>query len=190
MHYFVGCFVSRRFNVSGPGVEGAWSFYEATVRAAPGNSADALLLTEACEPAPETSYDDQSGPVRLLASYYNAINLGEYTRAWEYWEAPPDPSFEVFPDGFADTESVMLVVRPATLSEGAAGSTYVAIPTLLSATHTDGSRHNFVGCFVARRPNVGRPGVEQEWWLFDATVQRSPDNTTDVTVLDQACDTR
>ena len=84
----------------------------------------------------------------------------------------------------------MLVVRPPTRSEGAAGSTYVAIPALLSATHTDGSWHNYLGCFVARRLNVGRPGVEQEWWLFDATVQRSSGNTTDVTVLDQACGTR
>jgi hypothetical protein len=164
--------------------------YEATVRSAPGNSADALLLDEVCEPAPETSYDDQTGPVRLLASYYNAINLGEYTRAWGYWEVPPDPSFEEFADGFADTGSVTLAVRPPTRSEGAAGSTYVAILALLSATRTDGSQHNFVACFVARRPNVGRPGVEQEWWLFDATVQRSPGNTTDVTVLDRACGTR
>ena len=189
-HNFVGCFVARRPNVDGPGVDREWSLYEATVRSATGNSADALLLTEACEPAPETSYDDQTGPVRLLASYYNAINLGEYTRAWEYWETPPDSSFEGFAEGFADTESVMLVVRPPTRSEGAAGSTYVAIPTLLSATHVDGSRHNYLGCFVTRRPNVGRPGVEQEWWLFDATVQRSSGNTTDVTALDQACDTR
>jgi hypothetical protein len=164
--------------------------YEATVRVAPGNSADALLLTEACEPAPETSYDDQTGPVRLLASYYNAIDLGEYSRAWAYWENPPDSSFEEFAEGFAGTASVMLVVHPPTRSEGAAGSVYVAVPALLSATNTDGSQHNFVGCFVARRLNVGRPGVEQEWWLFDATLQCSQENGTDVTVLDGVCDAR
>jgi hypothetical protein len=191
-HNFVGCFVARRSNVggSGAGVEGVWSLYEATVRSAPGNSADALLLTEACEPAPETSYDDQTRPVRLLTSYYNAINLGEYARAWGYWEVPPAPSFEDFAEGFAGTESVVLVVLPPTRFEGAAGSTYTSVPALLSATHTDGRQHNFVGCFVARRPNVGRPGVEQEWWLFDAEVQRSPGNTTDVAVLDQVCATR
>jgi hypothetical protein len=182
--------MARRFNLGGPDVEREWSLVKATVRATPGNSADALQLTEACESVPEISYDDQTNPVRLLASYYNAINLGEYTRAWAYWETPSNSSFEIFSEGFADTESVMLVVRPPTRSEGAAGSVYVAVPALLSATHTDGSQHNFVGCFIARRPNVGRPGVEQEWWLFDAIVQRSQENGTDVTVLDRVCDAR
>jgi hypothetical protein len=189
-HDFAGCFVARRSNVGGSGVEQAWSLYEATVDSVPEDSVEALLLAEVCEPTPETSYDDQTSPVRLLASYYNAIHLGEYARAWGYWETPPDASFEEFAEGFADTECVMLVVRPPTRSEGAAGSTYVAIPALLSAVHTDGSRHNSAGCFVARRPNVGRPGVDQEWSLFDATVQQSPGNTSGVTVLDRVCDTR
>ena len=189
-HNFLGCFVTRRSNIGRPGVDQEWSLYEATVQPSPGNSADALLLAQVCEPVPETSYDDRTSPARLLASYYSAINLGQYPRAWEYWETPPDPSFEEFAEGFANTESVMLVVRPPTRFEGAAGSMYTAIPTLLSATHTDSSRHNFVGCFVARRPNLGGPGIDQEWSLFDATVQDSPNNTTDVTVLEQACATR
>jgi hypothetical protein len=67
------------------------------------------------------------------------------------WENPPNPLCENFRQGFADTESVLLVVRPPTRLEGAAGSTYAAVPVLLSAAHTDGSHHNFVGCFVARR---------------------------------------
>lgn len=189
-HNSVECFVARRPNVGGPGVEQEWSLFDATLDSAPDNSADARLLAGACEPVPETMYDDQTSPVHLLASYYNAINRGEYSRAWEYWETPPDPSFEDFAKGFADTRSVMLVVRPPTRSEGAAGSVYVAIPALLSATHTDGSRHNFVGCFVARRPNVGGPGVEEKWWLFDATVRRTAGNATDVTMLDRVCTAR
>jgi hypothetical protein len=128
--------------------------------------------------------------VRLLASYYNAINVGEYARAWEYWETPPDPSFEEFATGFAETESVMLVVRPPTSFEGAAGSLYASVPALLSAAHKDGSRHNFAGCFVARRCNVDGLGTEQEWSLFDAAVQRTPGNATDVTVLEHVCSTR
>jgi hypothetical protein len=190
LHNFVGCFIVRRANVEGPGVDRRWSFYEATVRPTPGNSADAFLLAEVCESAPEGSYDDRTGPVRLLASYYNAINQREYARAWGCWETAPAPSFEEFARGFADTESVMLVVRPPTRLEGAAGSVYTAIPALVTATHRDDSRHNFVGCFVARRPNVGPAGVEREWSLFDATVQRAPGDTTDVKVLDQVCAAR
>jgi hypothetical protein len=186
-HNFVGCYIARRFNVEEPGVEQGWWLHEATVRPAPGHSADALLLVGVCDAVPMSDYDDRSGPVRLLASYYNAVNLGGYPRAWEYWEAPPAPAFEEFAQGFTETESVMLVVRPPTRLEGAAGSVYTAIPALVSATHRDDSRHTFLGCFVARRPNVGPPDVEQEWSLFDATVQRVPGNTTDVMMLDHIC---
>jgi hypothetical protein len=189
-HNFVGCFVARRSNVGAAGAEQEWLLYEATVHLTPGNSTDAMLMARVCDPVPESAYSDRSGAVPLLASYYNAINLGEYSRAWGYWETPPDPSFEEFAEGFADTESVMLVVQPPIRFEGAAGSTYVGIPTLLSASHTDGSQHNFVGCFFARRPNVGGSSIEQEWLLFDAAVRASPGNTNDVPVLDLDCTTR
>jgi hypothetical protein len=167
-----------------------WSLFKATVHPSLGNSTDALLLTQACGSVFDFSYDNQTSPMSLLASYYNAINLKEYARAWEYWENPPDPSYEDFVAGFVATESVMLVINPPTSTEGAAGSVYVAIPALMSAVHTDGSRYNFVGCFTIRRSNLGCPGVEQIWSLFDAKVQRSPDNTTDVTILDLVCETK
>jgi hypothetical protein len=189
-HNFLGCYVARRFNVEGPGVVREWTLYEATVRPAPGNSADALLLAGVCDPVPMSAYHDRSGPVRLLASYYNAIDLGEYVRAWEYWETPPAPDFEGFAQGFAETKSVMLIVRPPIRLEGAAGSVYSAIPALVSTAHRDGNRHAFVGCFVARRPNVGPVDTEWEWSLFDATVQRAPGNSTDAMMLDQVCATQ
>jgi hypothetical protein len=134
-------------------------------------------------------YEDRAEPVCLLASYYNAINRQEYARAWDYWQSPPSPSYESFVQGFADTASVLLAVRPPTWFEGAAGSTYTRIPALLSATHWDGSRHNFAGCFVVRRPNTGVPAVEQAWSFFDATVHRTPGNTADVTMLEGLCRT-
>lgn len=187
-HNYVGCFVTRRPNLGGPDVEKVWSLFDATLNPTPGNSTDALQLTEACGATLETSYDDQTGAVPLLASYYNAINRGEYTRAWNYWETPPNPTYGDFVDGFADTVSVTLIVRPPVRFEGAAGSVYVSIPTLVSAEHTDGSRHNFVGCFVARRPNLGGPGVEQIWSLYDATLNPTPGNSTDATLLEGMCD--
>jgi hypothetical protein len=186
-HNFVGCFVARRPNIGDPVATQDWSLYSATLAASPGNSSDVSLLAEACPDTPATVYDDREGPVRLLASYYDAINRKDYLRAWEYWENPPDPSFEDFVQGFADTDAVLLAVRPPTFMEGAAGSVYTAIPALLSATHTDGSQHNFVGCFVARRPNVGDPDVVREWSLYDATVWVSPGNSSDATLLAQAC---
>jgi hypothetical protein len=183
----VGCYVARRPNVGQPEDERLWSLFDATIGPAPGNASDALLLADACPATPQTAYDDQSGAVPVLASYVNAINLGDYERAWDYWETPPEESFGAFVEGFADTASVMLAVRPPTRFEGAAGSTYVAIPTLLSARHDDGSRHNFVACYVGRRPNLGGPGVERVWSLYDATVEPAPGNASDARLLDDAC---
>ena len=137
----------------------------------------------------EGPYDDRGDPVGLLASYYNAINRREYRRAWGYWENPPNPSYEDFVQGYAETVSVFLVVSPPTRFEGAAGSVYVGIPTLLIATHLDGSQHAFVGCFVARRPNLD-VNADEEWSLYSATVTATPANSTDATLLVQACATR
>jgi len=136
----------------------------------------------------EGPYEDRGDPVGLLASYYNAINRREYRRAWKYWGNPPNPSFEDFVQGYAETAFVFLVVSPPTRFEGAAGSVYVGIPTLLVATHLDGSQHAFVGCYVARRPNL-EPDADEEWSLYSATVTATPGNSTDATLLMQACTT-
>ena len=140
----------------------------------------------------EQPYDDRGDPVRLLASYYNAINRREYQRAWGYWENPPNPSYKDFVQGYAETASVLLVVRPPTRFEGAAGSVYVGVPTLLVATHFDGSQHNFVGCYVARRANPDIEGAptDRGWSLYRAMITATPGNTADATLLAQACVTQ
>jgi hypothetical protein len=136
----------------------------------------------------EERYEARGSPVSLLASYFNAINRREYRRAWEYWENSPNPSFEDFMQGYAETVSVFLAVSPPTFIEGAAGSLYTSIPALMVATHTDGSRHAFVGCYVVRRANPGAGAVDEEWSLYSATVHATPNNTTDATLLIQACE--
>jgi len=187
-HNFVGCYVVRSGNVEGaaPG----WWLFDATVGPTPGNSDDANLLVGACaHPSPvpsEPTTDDRDGPVQLLASYFNAINLRDYARAWDYWENPPNPNFDDFQNGYADTDSVFLVVRPPVGYEGAAGSAYAQVPTLLLATHTDASRHNYLGCYVARSPNLGPDaGV---WSLFDASVQALPGAGASAHLLAGVCD--
>lgn len=133
-------------------------------------------------------YDNREDPVSLLASYYDAVNRQEYRRAWEYWENPPSSSYEEFVTGYGETAHVLLVVSPPTHIEGAAGSQYVSIPTLLISTHIDGSQHNFVGCYVARRANPDIEGAPADGWLlFSATVAATPGNTSDATLLAQAC---
>ena len=83
---------------------------------------------------------------------------------------------------------MLLVVSPPTHIEGAAGSQYASIPTLLLSTHIAGSRHNLVGCHVARRANPDIEGAPANGWLlFNATVAATPGNTSDVTLLARAC---
>jgi hypothetical protein len=132
-------------------------------------------------------YDDRRGPIHVLASYWNAVNVQDFARAWAYWERPPSATYDDFVRGFADTPSVLLAVRPAIQIEGAAGSLYASVPALLSAVHKDGSRHNFVGCFVARCPNVDGEDAGQQWSLHGATVRRTADNSMAITLLNQAC---
>ena len=186
-HNFVGCYVARSSNVEGaaPG----WWLFDATVSPTPGISDDANLLVGACaypSPAPsEPAYDSREGSVQLLASYFNAVNLKEYARAWDYWENPPNPDFDDFRNGYADTDSVFLVVRPPIGYEGAAGSSYAQVPTLLLVTHTDASQHNFLGCYVARSPNLGPDA--SVWSLYDATVQALSGGGASARLLDGVC---
>jgi hypothetical protein len=187
-HNFVGCYVARSSNVEGasPG----WWLFDATVSPTPGNSADANLLVGACtHPSPGPSgpaYEERGDPVQLLASYFNAINLGDYARAWGYWENPPNPDFTDFQNGYADTDSVFLVVRPPVSYDGAAGSAYGQVPSIMLATHTDASQHNFLGCYVARSPNLGPDaGV---WSLNNAAVQALPGGAVNAVLLAGACD--
>lgn len=113
------------------------------------------------------AYDNQRSPVELLASYYDAIEHQEYRRAYGYWETPPS-DYDDFVRGYADTASAQLIVEPPTRIEGAAGSLYAAIPTVLVATHHDGSAHTFAGCYFVRGSNVD--SQDRDWRLYRATI--------------------
>jgi hypothetical protein len=92
--------------------------------------------------------------------------------------------------GYAETAFVFLVVRPPARVEGAAGSAYAGIPTLLIATHTDGSQHAFMGCYVGRRASPGTRAANEGWALYSAVVNAAPGNAADVTLLTQVCEVR
>lgn len=134
--------------------------------------------------------DDRSNPVALVSSYYNAIIRREYARAYGYWESPPNGTpFHRFVRGYADTARVRLSLRPPARIEGAAGSQYARVPVVLVATHTDGSKHTFVGCYVARRTNPMNfsPPRNQGWRIYGAKVSTAPNGTYAPAWLDTAC---
>lgn len=138
----------------------------------------------------EEAYENLTSPVDLLASYYNAINLQEYERAYSYWQTPPE-SYTEFAGGFADTVRTQLIVQPPTRIGVAAGSRYVAIPTVLIADHRDGTQHIFAGCFTTRKSNLQPPDIPEEdhWHLYEADLVEASRTVAIPTLLAQACDT-
>ena len=126
--------------------------------------------------------EDRSNPVATLSSYYSAINARDYRRAYRFWDSPPS-SFEQFSRGFADTDRVRLLVDPSTPVEGAAGSVYAEIPTIVVSTTRSGTERIFAGCYVMRRSNVQDRG----WQIYRADVAPVPSNIRLSRILSQGC---
>jgi hypothetical protein len=98
--------------------------------------------------------DDRSDPSALVRSLYNAINRKEYARAYSYFSVPPAQSLEKYAAGYADTESVEVLIG-APGEEGAAGSVYFQVPAVIDVTTA--ARHDrqiFAGCYTVRKQNV------------------------------------
>ncbi|MCE7030441.1 hypothetical protein [Jiella avicenniae] len=100
--------------------------------------------------AAEDYLDDRSTPVSLIGSLYNAIDRHEYLRAWSYFsDESGRPDFPAFEKGYETTGGVRLKLGEP-VSDGAAGSVYTSVPTVIEATGTDGSVRVFSGCYVTR----------------------------------------
>ena len=98
----------------------------------------------------ETYQDDRSTPVLLIGSLYNAIDRHEYLRAWSYFsDESGRPDFETFQRGYETTGGVRLKLGEP-VGDGAAGSVFTSVPTVIEATGTDGSVRVFSGCYVTR----------------------------------------
>lgn len=126
--------------------------------------------------------DDRSDPLTTLAAYFSAINAKDYRRAFRFWESPPS-SYEQFARGFADTERVRLLIDPATRTDGAAGSSYVEIPTIVVSFTRGGNERVFAGCYVMRRSNVRDRG----WQIYRADVSQFPSSARLPRLLSQNC---
>lgn len=126
--------------------------------------------------------DDSSDPLATLAAYYDAINARDYRRAFGYWDSPTT-SFERFASGFVDTDRVRVLVEPSTRIDGAAGSAYANVSTVVVATTKAGNERVFAGCYVMRRSNVQDRG----WKIYRADISQVPSSTRLSRMLSQAC---
>jgi len=141
--------------------------------------------------APEQRYENLTTPVELLASFYNAVNLREYERAHRYWETPPS-NLQEFSRGYAETASVQLIVQPPTRVEGAAGSLYASVPTLVVARQRDGAERLFAGCYVTRKSNLDPSDVPKQevWRIYKASMSPIATGAAISKLLAEACQAR
>jgi hypothetical protein len=126
---------------------------------------------------------DSNDPIAALADYYNAINARDYKRAFGYWESPPS-SFDKFARGFADTGRVTLLVDPSIRIEGAAGSAFADISTVVIADTRGGNERVFAGCYVMRRSNVSDTG----WHIYRANISPVQSSARISRMLTHRCD--
>jgi hypothetical protein len=113
--------------------------------------------------------------VQLIRNYYRWINQKKYQGAFNIWEKGEDgnavngQSFEKFVGGFSDTASVSVEIGAPGEIEGAAGSNYIQIPVIISATSTDGSQQKFAGTYTMRSSNMAD---DKSWYINSAKVRK------------------
>jgi hypothetical protein len=151
------------------------------------SSAEAATTLTQGNGAQGNGYDNPISPVDVVASYFDAVELADYARAYDYWESAP-LTYDDFAAGYAETVSVQVIVEPPTRLEGAAGSLYAMVPTYLVAQHTDGSVHSFAGCITTRKSNVPAPDeADPAWYIYEAQFAKVDNFTNISTALAAAC---
>ena len=121
--------------------------------------------------APDTSNNLPDSPVAALEDYYRAINAKEYERAYRYWDNPSQ-SLDQFIRGFSDTATVKMLVDPSPQIEGAAGSSYANVSTVLITQRQNGSERVFAGCYEMKKSNL-KPedgAIRQGWRISRANM--------------------
>ncbi len=149
------------------------------------------LTATAVIPIPAESYiDDRSTPSQIIISYFNALNRGEYLRAYNYWINPSGTqgSFSKFASGYKNTSRVDLVFGSIT-SGTSAGLIYYTIPVLLKATAINGVHANWAACYVihqARPENFSLPPFNPMGIIWGSAKDYDP-AMDDASALATAC---
>ncbi len=127
-------------------------------------------------------YEDRTGAIQTMLSYYNAVNLKEYQRAYRYWERPgkspstTPPDYATFVQGYAETAYVELTAGTPMYDAGA-GNFWATVPVAIRASTTGGERQVFAGCYVLHHTSPGAdPRPDAALWKLSRariTVERS-----------------
>ncbi len=127
-------------------------------------------------------------PSEIIVSYYDAINSGQYRRAYNYWKNPTQ-SYPDFVKGYNTTRKVRLLINANIPVEGAAGSLYKEVPTVLISTMKNGSRRIFYGCYTLRKINLRPPDIPKEdvWHIDNGDLKSAPVNSDTSKLLAEGC---
>lgn len=123
------------------------------------------------------AFDDQTTPVNLFRSLVNALNRGEYERAYGYWATPPGG---IDQGGFsASFFGIDLVVGLVTAPTYNPSQTEARMAGIVLLGMSDGGARADTACYLATRADVNSP-----WQLISNNSM--PTTTNDVLgVLDQ-----
>jgi heat shock protein HslJ len=124
----------------------------------------------------------EESPLRVIDAFYDAVNSRDYERAFRLWETPPQ-KFDDFVRGYSDTVKVQVLTDPNPSIEGAAGSLYADIPTILLVRRRNGAERMFAGCYVARKSNVEQSG----WRIYRAKLSPVSSATRISELLNPSC---
>lgn len=89
--------------------------------------------------------DDRSTPEALVSSYYNALNRGEFSRAYSYFDRDGS-DFAQWLRGYEYTRHVELQTG-ASEGDPGAGTLYWHQPVAIEAVSYDGIKEVFGGCY-------------------------------------------
>ncbi|MBA3869472.1 MAG: hypothetical protein H0X30_09980 [Anaerolineae bacterium] len=134
-------------------------------------------------------FTQQTDPASLIGSYYNAITLADYPRAYSYWESAPGNQTETqFAAGFADTASAQVLVQEPIFEDAGAGNVHASVPTLVIANRKNGTQAYYAGCFITHKTNVpvgNATEPDPNWHLQSATLKQQ--NSLSLAALATAC---
>ena len=176
---FAGCFHVVKINApvgDPPVIDPNWYIDSAEVQ--PATSVDFAQAAAACtfvESFPVSwGFDDQSSPLDLISSYYDAIAVHDFSRAYNYWQTgAPGQTLAEFAQGFAETGNVGVVAALSFSMGVGAGSAYASAPLLITSTDNE-VEQLFVGCMVTRKSNVpvgDSAAPDPHWYLYSANIQ-------------------
>lgn len=107
------------------------------------NAVDKVLAHKDLNDIPDYK-DDRSTSEALIKSFYNAINRGEFSRAYSYHDGLSDfPSWVL---GYENTRRIKLLTSPGEDDPGA-GVLYWHQPVAIEAESYDGKKEVFGGCY-------------------------------------------